>query len=650
MKKQLEKICSLLLAALTVFSVGGCRDNGDASSVPSEVEEVLESTGYKLVNGGLSEYVILLADDAQANETLAAEELQTVLHDSTGAWLSIAYENEIEVTDKTPLISIGNTDLALKEEILKGDENLKRSGYVIKTDGNRLFIAAEGNALGCVYGVYDFLEDAVGYRYYYVDEIYYEKKTNVELYKYDETVKPTFDFRATWYPALDENEDYSRHLRYFKFNEEYGWKAHQQTINVINYDEYKGRHSFGTTKIDENGNEVPDHWFSNNGAEQLCWTAGAEMEMQAALDIYNNIKANPDKLYFQIGQADNTKFCTCERCLAAIKEWGYNNAGLQINWANNVVRLIDEWVARDYPEGRDVRIVVFAYMGTEIPPVVQNGDGKWVAYSQKVQPHKNLYFEYAPIFTDYSKPLEHENNADTYTNLVKWNDLLTEEGRMSVWTYETNFSNYMYNFNNFHTFAAQMKTYADNGIDNMFSQGPAMTNQPCFQEMRLFVESQLMWNVNKNYGELVDEFMTAFYKDAAPEMKEYYDLIRIRYEQAKLNYNSDFSSIYSDIGSREIWTEYVVDSITKLFERAYAKIEHYKTENIETYQKLYDRIKELEVSLTYTKLSYYRANYAQSELNVLIDEFNYYTAKYGITLVKEHADFITTGMFDGFKQ
>ena len=93
MKKQLKKICSLLLAALTVFCVSGCRDKGEDSSISSEVEEVLESTGYKLVNGGLSEYVILLADDAQANETLAAQELQTVLHDSTGAWLSIAYEN-----------------------------------------------------------------------------------------------------------------------------------------------------------------------------------------------------------------------------------------------------------------------------------------------------------------------------------------------------------------------------------------------------------------------------------------------------------------------------------------------------------------------------------------------------------------------------
>ena len=649
MKKNFTKLCSLLLSALLLFGIAGCAKK-ETLVVPDTRPPEREKTGYQLVQSGISEYVILLAADAQANEALAAQELQTVLYASTGARLGIVYENEYNVDSDTPLISIGETALAAQAGILKGDENLKRSGYVIKTAGNRLFIAADGNALGCVYAVYDVLEDTVGYRYYYTDEIYYETKADVALYKYDDLVKPTFDFRSTWYPSLTNDEDYRRHLRYFMFNEEYGFKAHQQTLTVVNYDTHKAAHGWGATKVNQNGEEVPDHWFSNNGEEQLCWTAGEEMEKQAAQDIYNNIQANPDKLYFQIGQADNTKFCTCSRCLAAIDEWAYNNAGLQINWANHVVELVDQWVQRDYPEGRDVRIVVFAYMGTEVPPVVKNGSGAWVPYSDKVRPHEKLYFEYAPIFTDYSKPLEHEDNADTYNNLVEWNALLTEEGRMSVWTYETNFSNYMYNFNNFHTFQTQMRTYAENGIDNMFSQGAGLTNQPCFQAMRLFVESQLMWDISKNYASLVQEFMAAFYKDAAAEMKEYYDLIRMRYEQARLTYNSDFSSIYSDIGSREIWSDSVVDAISRLFERAYEKIAHYKTQDPAMHQKLYDRIKELEVSLLYTKLSYYRANYSQSELNAYIDDFNYYTAKCGITLVREHAEFTTTGMFDEYKQ
>lgn len=648
MKNRYKKIFSIVFAFLFLVCVCGCKKSGDPPI--SNQGSVREKTGHKLVIGGISEYIILLSETAQANESLAANELQQTIKAATGATIGIVYEGEITLSSDTPLISIGSTRLALSLGIRSGNEELNRSGYVIKTVENQLFIMSDGNALGCVYAVYDFLEDAVGYRYYYIDEIYYENKTDIDLYKYDDVVKPTFDFRATYYPALTTNEEYRRHLRYFLFNEEYGWKAHQQTLTVVNYDKWKGEHSYGATKTDpETGEETADHWFSNNGAQQLCWTAGAEMELQAAKDIYENIQANPDKLYFQIGQADNTGFCTCERCRKAIAEWGYNNAGLQINWANHVVEYVDEWVRRDYPEGRDVRIVVFAYAGTDIPPVVESNDGKWVVFSDKVIPHEKLYFEYAPIYTNYSYPLENENNTDTYTTLHKWNDLLGD-GKMSIWTYETNFSNYMYVFNNFSTFQPHMATYAANGIDNVFSQGASLTNQPTFQEMRLFVESQIMWDVNKDYGELAEEFMTAFYKDAAPEITEYYNLVRMRYEQMEVLKNMNFSSIYSDIGSRDIWTENVVDAISRIFERAYDKIGHYQAEASDMYRKLYDRIKELEVSLIYTKLSFYRSNYSQQELNSLIDDFNYYTSKYGITLLKEHDKTVVTGMFDAYRQ
>lgn len=645
MKDFLGKSISVVLGILLAFSIAGCAPKDDGSTDG----ETLVRSGHLLVNGGISEYSILLSDSALANETLAASELQEILHDATGATLEIVYEADADPSASSPVISIGNTALAESAHVRTGEETLGRSGYIIRTIGPQLFIMADGNGLGCVYGVYDFLEDAVGYRYYYVDEVYYENKATVDLYLYDDVVKPTFDFRATYYPSLTTNEDYRRHVRYFLFNEEYGWKAHQQTVHVVSFDKHKGEHAYGATKIDpETGQEVPDHWFSSSGT-QLCWTAGAEMEEQAAKDIYANIVANPDKLYFQIGQADNMIFCTCDRCKKAIEEWGYNNAGLQINWANHVVELIDEWVKRDYPEGRDVRIVIFAYAGTDTPPVVMGEDGKYVPFSDKVKPHEKLYVEYAPIYTDYSVPLEDEKNRETYENLAKWCDLLPQ-GNMSIWTYETNFSNYMYAFNNFSTFREHMATYASHGIDNVFSQGASLSNQPTFQEMRIFVESQIMWDVNRNYAELVDEFMNAFYKDAAPEMKEYYNLLRMRYEQMERLYNMDFSSIYADIGARTIWAENVVDAISRIFDRAYEKIARYKTEDPAMHTKLYDRIKELEVSLIFTKMSYYRSNYSQTTINSMIDDFNRYTSQWGITLTRENDKTGVSGMFDAYRK
>ena len=60
MKKGL-KICSLVLALVTLFAVSGCKETQQDSQPSTEEVKVLEKSGYKLVNGGISEYRILLA-------------------------------------------------------------------------------------------------------------------------------------------------------------------------------------------------------------------------------------------------------------------------------------------------------------------------------------------------------------------------------------------------------------------------------------------------------------------------------------------------------------------------------------------------------------------------------------------------------------
>ena len=104
-----------------------------------------------------------------------------------------------------------------------------------------------------------------------------------------------------------------------------------------------------------------------------------------------------------------------------------NDAGLQINFANHVVEIIDGWIKRDYPKGREVRIVILAYMGTEEPPVIKDGNGACRLYSDKVKPHASLYVEFSPINADFTKGLDEKNNPTTYSNLKKWNNAPTKD-------------------------------------------------------------------------------------------------------------------------------------------------------------------------------------------------------------------------------
>lgn len=644
-------LCVVIVAAAVLTTVLLLTNKENEPSLPDNTKQLTPS-GYMLTIGGNTEYVILLPADNTSNEYLAASELSDIIFNATGAMLEIVNEGEYEVADGAPLISIGDTKLAIDGKVRTDGTDLLRSGYFVKTVDNRLFIMADGDGVALSYAVYDLCEDAVGYRYYAADEIYYEHKDDVDLYLYDNIVMPDIDFRATLYQATQADADYRRHLRYFTYDLEYGGqRAHTQTQTIVNYDKFKGEHSYGATKVVD-GKIVPDHWFSNKANGQLCWTAGEELERQAAADMYKVISGSKSqKVYFHMSQADNSQFCTCDRCNKALSEYAYNYAGLQIAFANNVCKYLKEMLVEGGLGERDVRIVLFAYTQTETPPMVSDGNGSWKPFSDKVKPCDMIYFEWAPIYTDYSVGYNHVKNEERSTILQMWKkmfDICGQENRMSVWTYETNFSYFMYPFNNHGTYAGNIKFFVENGINNVFSQGANVTNQPTMQEMRLFVESQLMWDSSKNYDELANEFMTHYYDEASTAMRKYYDTVRLRYEQAHVLDNMDFSTMYADIGSKKVWTEGFVSQIDKIFVEAYAAIEPLKQTNPERYLKLYDRLKEIELTNTYTKLSYYNGNYSQNELDAMIDEWKYYVSKYKITYIAENSPVDVLTMFDNY--
>ena len=658
MKKSLKAISLTLASVLSLSVVAGC--GIDKPSASDDTTPKYEASGYKLVNGGVSEYVVLLPATPTNNEYTAAEELNYFLKAATGAELPVVQEDSYVVSESSAVISIGGTAYADSKGV-KTDGTLDLSGYVMKTIGNQLFIRSDGDGLGCVYGVYDLLESSVGYRYYHTTEIYYEQKSTVDLYKYDIVADPDFDFRtmSTWNAFLYSHEDYLLRTRTFRKDEGWAWNGemHMQARKIkdgiLNPDVWLENHKFGTMKEveDENGAivEVPDHWYSETN-DQLCWMAGEEMYQQAANDIIRKIQDEPDKVYFGVGQADVTNFCSCQRCEEAKADWALNDAGLQMRFINRVAHYVNTWMAENQP-GREIRLVVFAYYATEEAPVVKGKDGKWVPCSENVIPTAdNIDFYFAPIYTDYSKTLLDSENATVYSNLIKWQDFLAgRENQFLLYTYDTNFHHFFYNFNNFDTFAEQAKVYAQHGVDFIHSQGPNNNNQPSFTEMRYFVESQILWDTSRNYDDLVNEFMQHFYKDAYAEIREYYDYTRMRYEQVQALDNMKLAEIYADIGSKEIWTQKVVRVLDDIFARAYQKIEHYKFTDSEMYDLLFNRIKELEMMVLYTKLKNYPDDYKQSEKNLMVDEFNNYVLKFDMNLARE-GGLPTVGMFDNLKR
>lgn len=630
--KNLTKVISLLLCAVMLFTLAACNKN----DTPTDNKP--DKTAYNLVQGGVSEYKIVLSATATANELFAANELANFLNLATGAELEIVTDEEYPSSDA--IIAIGNTKQAQAANAVSG-QNLATSSFVLKTVGNSLYVTADktGDGEACLYGVYQILQDAVNFRVYAADEIGYDTDSDtIPLYNYDKVYKPTFDQRELGYASIANDETYKKRMRLVWHDTDVRWTlhGHTQASHFVNPD-------FSDTLHPEHegmtyGQAHPD-WFDGG---QLCWSAGAEMERVAAEKLIWYIENYPQGEYIMLGQMDNTDYCSCDRCKKKMAEWGINPAGMQILFLNNVIKIAEQWRAENRPE-QDVKYVTFAYNGTLQPPVKKDGNGNLVAINDQVKPHDKLYIYFTPIETDFAVDLSNQRNLSVMEALNGWNALAS--GRIMVYIYDINFHNYFINFNNFGTVEGMYRDYLDNGVYYMYSQGPIDTCVPCFQEMRVFVESQLMWDIGQGYDNLVNEFMQAYYRDAAPAVRKFYKLIRNRYARYyAVDDTSLGGGIYDSIGDSDIWTENLVNALGDALDDALSAVEKYKTTDNELYAKLHDRIMKEYLSVIFLKLSYYQASYTSAQIAEMKANLKYYTTYFQITNYAENDSL--EGLFD----
>lgn len=630
--KNLTKVISLLLCAVMLFALAACNKN----DTPTDNKP--DKTAYNLVQGGVSEYKIVLSATATANELFAANELANFLNLATGAELEIVTDEVYPSSDA--IIAIGNTKQAQAANAVSG-QNLATSSFVLKTVGNSLYVTADKNGDGeaCLYGVYQILQDAVNFRVYAADEIGYDTNSDtIPLYNYDKVYKPTFDQRELGYASIANDETYKKRMRLVWHDTDVRWTLHGHTqashfVNPNFSDTLHPEHE-GMTY----GQAHPD-WFDGG---QLCWSAGAEMERVAAEKLIRYIENYPQGEYIMLGQMDNTDYCSCDRCKAKMAELGINPAGMQILFLNNVIKIAEQWRAENRLE-QDVKYVTFAYNGTLQPPVKKDENGNLVAINDQVKPHDKLYIYFTPIETDFAVDLSNQRNLSVMEALNGWNALAS--GRIMVYIYDINFHNYFINFNNFGTVEGMYRDYLDNGVYYMYSQGPIDTCVPCFQEMRMFVESQLMWDIGQGYDNLVNEFMQAYYRDAAPAVRKFYELIRNRYARYyAVDDTSLGGGIYDSIGDSDIWTENLVNALGDALNDALSAVEKYKTTDNELYAKLHDRIMKEYLSVIFLKLSYYQASYTSAQIAEMKANFKYYTTYFQITNYAENDSL--EGLFD----
>ena len=219
--------------------------------------------GPLLFNDGESEYSIVLCDNASISEQTAAKELQGYLQQISGALLPLVNSNELAEGGKHIFVGF-NEEYATKYGVeLPSDSD---EGYTYRTVGDNIWIYG-GKNRGTMYGVYSFLENEFGVRWYTVD---YTKIPTAKTWRVKElchSEQPFIQYRFVQY-----------------FNADYGdWQAHNKCNSAtwVAENEYGGLTAYweGHTfrlfiTAEEYFEEHPEYFSLREGErrpnEQVC--------------------------------------------------------------------------------------------------------------------------------------------------------------------------------------------------------------------------------------------------------------------------------------------------------------------------------------------------------------------------------------------
>lgn len=604
MKKRMKMISLLLSVVLLTSTFIGC---GDSSKTIGEVKEQekqnirteIPATEYDLVSGGSSKYFILIPEVASENEVYAAEELQLFIKEATGAKLPICKENEADVSGS--FLSVGNTKASLEAGVEPTYEEVNSNGFVLETVEDDCYLKGFSD-IGTRNSVYEWLAYALDWEIYAADEIVYTETKDLKLLAFEQTVVPSIEWRSHNGPSF-YNEELAYRSRQNLFGDIYlhNWLVHN-SMTIVD-----------PTVYDFQSEEYKD-WYSETMVgerpAQLCYSN----EQMRAVYIENLLKQLKDAKANAVilGMEDNVEWCTCEECTASKDKYG-TNAAVMIHFANKVQEAVNVWNAENRVGQTPIKCVFFAYYQTVEPPVTYDKEKKiYKPIDDSVVLHEDLGIMFAPITASYSHSFTSEKNADTNRQLLGWSALTNN---IHAWTYAFSSAQNLIFFNTFEIMQENYRFLIENGTTSLYDQTNGAQGVPDtgWASAQFYVQNKLMWNVDLNMEELLDDFFDNYFDVASETMRKIFNEER-----------SWVSHIYNDLGatgniyesllSAEYWTYPYLKGALAQFDKAYEEIEIYRESDPERYKQLNDRITLEKIQYQYLMISLYGTNYTEADL------------------------------------
>ncbi|MFA7082554.1 MAG: DUF4838 domain-containing protein [Bacteroidales bacterium] len=462
-----------------------------------------QSKKLTLVKDGKSDYVIVIAKDNDKKTKYAAELFQKDIEKVTGCLIPI---NTDKTNKKKKEICIGFTNRS------KSNINGLDYGYKVFTEKDKVFIYGfEGDILGeessnfVVYTVIDLLEKHLGIRKFTEDcEIYPKKKDIIiDINDLNYSYSPTNTYRQVQSQFTRRNPDFrlwlKQHLQEDMFAEGYFVHTFEKLLPRGIYFE-----------------NHPEYFSLINGKrmhDQLCLT-NPEVLNIVIESLKKEMAKQPNAKVWSVSQNDNFSYCSCDKC-RAINEREDSPSGALIYFVNKV--------AKAFP---DKTISTLAYQYSRKAP-------------KNIKPDKNVQIMLCTIEEDRNETIENKGRealnsnpkAQTFArDIVDWGKITNN---IFLWDYEVDFAYSVSPFPNLHVLKPNIEFFMRNQAHQHFQQANSDYGHE-FAELKTYLISKLLWNINIDKDSIINEFLDGYYGKASSFIRQYIDTLQYYGETSKV--------------------------------------------------------------------------------------------------------------------
>jgi len=649
-----KRILTVLLAFILLIGTTACFGNKNGeSTTESEKESISVSLGkteIDLIKNGKVEYVIVYPENKANDENMkkAISELKTLFWEATDVYLS-AYSDAVEFSDYK-ILSLGKTAQANKQtELIEkvNQEKLGAHGYVIETIGNSVYMLGNGNnALAELYAVYEFLKWQFAFECYAKDEYKIEKTANKKLVDFNLVDIPSFQSRSAYnFEGLT--------------NARLRTQAYEDGFNNVDGNTFC-HNLYALIPGEKYYNDHPKWFYQYTGAgqygQELCLNAqGDEKERQALIDtITEEIKyrflEDPSVDWTSICQQDTAALCDCSACT---KDYAlYDRTKLTATYAtyirfiNAVAKKIKVWNEEVCPE-RELVIFLWDYGKVRYAPVkldankkpIVDENGNYMPYSDDLILEDNVAVYYCGLHNANIVGLEADAHQDDLEALKRVKAIM-KNPLMYFWKQSAPFYDYLMPMHVADTRAEYYKFMIEMGAIGVYDQGYGGEYGPDFATLESYISAKLMWNVNLNVEDLIQDFFLNYYKDASSVMLDLYNEYRayMKYLEKEFHIVGGTVEMATTLKNEKYWPYMRLKGFSAYIDKAYGTIEKYRNSDPALYEKLYKRIKKESLTFRYLELTLYSNFYDSNTVLSMQQQLKFDCIDCGMT---ERAEFIS---------